>query len=75
MSGASTPPSGSIGEKMDEKPQHVEQIETVKTNESDKAHPLAHDKEKNGLRTYGDDEDHEHEPKVWFNSLTTLNCH
>lgn len=37
--------------------QHVEQIHT---NERVPGHPNYY--EKNGLRTYGDDEDHDHEP-------------
>ena len=38
---------------------HVEQIHT---NEKVPGHPGYY--EKDGLRTYGDDEDHDHEPKV-----------
>lgn len=38
------------------------QIETVHTNERVPGHPNYY--EKNGLRTYGDDEDHDHEPPV-----------
>ncbi len=38
------------------------QVETVKTNERVPGHPAYY--EKDGLRTYGDDEDHDHEPPV-----------
>lgn len=38
------------------------QIENVKTNERVPGHPAYY--EKGGLRTYGDDEDHDHEPPV-----------
>ena len=37
-------------------------VETVHTNERVAGHPAYY--EKGGLRTYGDDEDHDHEPKV-----------
>ena len=39
-----------------------EHLETVHTNEKVPGHPSYY--EKDGLRTYGDDEDHDHEPKV-----------
>lgn len=38
------------------------QLETVHTNERIPGH--ANYYEKDGLRTYGDDEDHDHEPRV-----------
>lgn len=38
------------------------QIEAVHTNERVPGHPAYY--EKNGLRTYGDGQDHEHEPQV-----------
>ena len=38
------------------------QIEHVKTTERVPGHPGYY--EKGGLRTYGDDEDHDHEPPV-----------
>lgn len=38
------------------------QIEAVHTNERIPGHPAYY--EKNGLRTYGDGEDHDHEPQV-----------
>ena len=44
------------------------QVEVVHTNERVPGHPAYY--EKDGLRTYGDDEDHDHEPRV-RNSL----CH
>ena len=37
-------------------------IETVQSNERVPGHPAYY--EKDGLRTYGDDEDHDHEPPV-----------
>jgi hypothetical protein len=37
-------------------------IETIHTNERVPGHPGYY--EKGGLRTYGDDEDHDHEPPV-----------
>ena len=39
-------------------------VETIHTNERVPGHPNYY--EKNGLRTYGDDEDHDHEPPVGF---------
>lgn len=38
------------------------QVEQVHTNEKVPGHPEYY--EKDGLRTYGDDEDHDHEPPV-----------
>ena len=38
-------------------------VEIVHTNERVPHHPGYY--EKGGLRTYGDDQDHDHEPKVW----------
>ena len=51
----------SVPAVVDEKevPTHVEQIHT---NERVPGHPGYY--EKDGLRTYGDDEDHDHEPPV-----------
>ena len=49
-----------------EVPAHVEQIHT---NERVPGHPGYY--EKDGLRTYGDDEDHDHEPPV---STSLRNC-
>lgn len=43
---------------------HVEQVHT---NEKVPGHPGYY--EKDGLRTYGDDEDHDHEPPVWRSAL------
>ena len=42
-------------------------VETIHTNERVPGHPSYY--EKNGLRTYGDDEDHDHEPPVWSHYL------
>lgn len=38
------------------------QLEAVHTNERVPGHPAYY--EKDGLRTYGDNEDHDHEPRV-----------
>jgi hypothetical protein len=38
------------------------QVATIHTNERVPGHPAYY--EKGGLRTYGDDEDHDHEPPV-----------
>ena len=43
------------------------QIENVKTNERVPGHPGYY--EKGGLRTYGDDADHDHEPPVRQKSI------
>ena len=46
---------------------HVEQVHT---NERVPGH--ANYYEKNGLRTYGDDADHDHEPKMSFARMMSL---
>ncbi|KAK4695465.1 hypothetical protein P7C71_g2290, partial [Lecanoromycetidae sp. Uapishka_2] len=46
------------------------QIENVKTNERVPGHPAYY--EKGGLRTYGDDEDHDHEPPMTFKRIMSL---
>lgn len=48
--------------EADEKGLDTEHVERIATN--DRA--LEHGNEKHGARTYGDDEDHEHEPPVCF---------
>ncbi|MCJ1479327.1 hypothetical protein MMC13_008012 [Lambiella insularis] len=45
-------------------------IEEVKTNERVPGHPNYY--EKDGLRTYGDDEDHDHEPPMSMRRLMSL---
>ncbi|KAL8783684.1 MAG: hypothetical protein Q9195_009309 [Heterodermia aff. obscurata] len=45
-------------------------METVNTNERVPGHRNYH--EKGGLRTYGDSEDHEHEPPMSFNRIMSL---
>jgi hypothetical protein len=54
--------SGSPSEKADEtaRNEHLEVIRSVS-----KVPGNAHYYEKDGLRTYGDDEDHDHEPPVY----------
>jgi hypothetical protein len=48
--------SGSTPEQEKEPASHVEELKTTER------HPISY--EKGGLRTYGDDEDHDHEPPV-----------
>ncbi|MCJ1447111.1 MAG: hypothetical protein MMC23_007620 [Stictis urceolatum] len=45
-------------------------LETIHTNERVPGQPNYY--EKNGLRTYGDEEDHDHEPKMSFKRLMSL---
>ncbi len=52
-----TPPEGVDSEKA-----LGTQVETIHTNERIPGHPNYY--EKGGLRTYGDDADHDHEPPV-----------
>lgn len=61
MSTASTPPSTSAhaGDEKEHSPDHIEQIAT-----HDRVPGHTNYYEKNGLRTYGDGEDHDHEPPV-----------
>ena len=54
-------------EEKKEKVTEEKQIETIHTNERIPGHPAYY--EKNGLRTYGDDEDHDHEPPVRLSLL------
>lgn len=58
MSAVSTPPSGALGEKTLD----TEHVERVKTHDRVPGHENYY--EKDGLRTYGDGEDHDHEPPV-----------
>ena len=44
------------------------QVQTVHTNERVPGHSNYY--EKNGLRTYGDDAEHEHEPPVYDQSIS-----
>lgn len=59
MSKSSTPPSGNI-DAMEKTA--VSEVERVATHDRVPGHSNYY--EKNGLRTYGDDEDHDHEPRV-----------
>ena len=52
----------SVVTPVDEKDQIGTQVVAIKSNESIPKHPTYY--EKGGLRTYGDDEDHDHEPPV-----------
>ena len=47
--------------------EHIESLETIRTNEGVPGHPNYY--EKDGLRTYGDGQDHDHEPPVRFTLL------
>lgn len=55
-SSSDTPPT------VDEKTTIGTNVKTVRTNEGVPGNPGYH--EKGGLRTYGDNEDHDHEPPV-----------
>ena len=57
MSAVSTPPAASV-EKVD----NSEHVERIKTRDHVPGHENYY--EKDGLRTYGDGEDHDHEPPV-----------
>ena len=48
----------------------MDQVEQIHTNERVPGHSNYY--EKDGLRTYGDDQDHEHEPKMSFNRAMSL---
>jgi hypothetical protein len=48
----------------------VHHMEAVHTNEQVPGHSNYY--EKNGLRTYGDEEDHDHEPPMTFSRLMSL---
>ena len=61
MSAVSTPPSAGSG-VVGEKANTAEHVERIKTHDRVPGHENYY--EKNGLRTYGDDQDHDHEPKV-----------
>lgn len=61
MSTASTPPSAST-HAVDEKHHEPHHVEHIATHDRVPGHENYY--EKNGLRTYGDGEDHDHEPPV-----------
>lgn len=46
------------------------EVEQIHTNERVPGNPSYY--EKNGLRTYGDDEDHDHEPPMTFKRIMAL---
>lgn len=48
----------------------MEHVEQIRTNERVPGHTNYY--EKNGLRTYGDDEDHDHEPPMTFKRIMSL---
>jgi hypothetical protein len=55
---SSTPPNEKAHEGVEGKTEHLEAIRTVSRVPNPRYY------EKDGLRTYGDDEDHDHEPPV-----------
>jgi hypothetical protein len=57
---------------LDDEKREVTALENIKTRERIPGHTNYY--EKDGLRTYGDDEDHEHEPPVSFNAKCPLDC-
>lgn len=48
----------------------MEHVEQIHTNERVPGHPNYY--EKDGLRTYGDGEDHDHEPPMTFKRIMSL---
>ena len=54
----------------DEKHEESRHVEQIHTNERVPGH--ANYYEKDGLRTYGDDADHDHEPKMSFARIMSL---
>lgn len=62
-------PSGS-NLAIDEKPHHIEHVDKVITRDRVPGHENYY--EKNGLRTYGDGEDHDTEPTMSFKRLMSL---
>lgn len=67
MSGHSTPPSAAADEKASGLNQ--EHVERIATHDRVPGHENYY--EKDGLRTYGDGEDHDHEPPVCFQHSTS----
>lgn len=65
---SSSSPSGSIG-AVDEKHQ-AEHVDKIATHDRVPGHENYY--EKNGLRTYGDGEDHDTEPKVYLSDTLSL---
>jgi hypothetical protein len=55
---SSTPPNEKVHDGAEGKTEHLEAIRTVSRVPNPRYY------EKDGLRTYGDDEDHDHEPPV-----------
>ena len=59
----SSSPDASLASPIEEKRDQIgAHVETIHTNE--RVPGNTHYYEKDGLRTYGDDEDHDHEPPV-----------
>lgn len=68
MSLESTPPTATT--PVEEKARVPEHIEHITTHDRIPGHENYY--EKNGLRTYGDGEDHDHEPPMSFKRLMSL---
>ena len=65
-----SPPASSDRSPDAEKGTGMDQVEVVHTNERIPGHPNYY--EKGGLRTYGDGEDHDHEPPMTFRRAMSL---
>ncbi|MCJ1304667.1 hypothetical protein MMC08_007480 [Hypocenomyce scalaris] len=67
----SSSPDASLPSPIEEKHDQIgAYVETIHTNERVPGNP--HYYEKDGLRTYGDDEDHDHEPPMTFHRIMSL---
>lgn len=62
MSATSTSPSASTAGPINKETQQVDHVERVETHDSIPGNEKYN--EKTGFRTYGDGEDHDHEPPV-----------
>jgi len=72
MSAVSTPPEAVAGEKASPtlRSEHLEHTERIATHDRVPGHENYY--EKDGLRTYGDGEDHDTEPAMSFRRLMSL---
>lgn len=64
---ASSSPTSSKDMELPSKPEHLENIRTISRVPGND-----HYYERDGLRTYGDDEDHDHEPPMTIKRLMSL---
>ena len=62
--------TSSVSTPVDDEKKMGAQVEVIHTNERVPGHSAYY--EKDGLRTYGDDEDHDHEPPVCYELLSCL---